>query len=105
MESCPSELAAANAAAGVGSSDPGRGAGYRGSSKSRIRDMFLQSSSGESNMLFNGLRVRMGVVTGEVDKPAEAKDGNALANIMNSMLYKLALGECVTIMLINVCIT
>jgi hypothetical protein len=40
--------------------------------------------------MFNGLRVRMGVVTGVVDGPAEA--GAALANIMNSNLYKLALG-------------
>jgi hypothetical protein len=42
--------------------------------------------------MFNGLRVRMGVVTGVVDGPAEA--GAALANIMNSSLYKLALGGC-----------
>jgi hypothetical protein len=38
----------------------------------------------------NGLRVRMGVVTGVVDGPAEA--GAALANIMSSSLYQLALG-------------
>jgi hypothetical protein len=42
--------------------------------------------------MFNGLRVRMGVVTGVVEGPAEP--GAALANIMNSSLYKLALGGC-----------
>eukprot|EP00775_Hariotina_reticulata_P001621 gene1621-1961_t len=111
LEYSPSELAAATAAVVGGSSThasiaaasqqgqqrsaatAGSLVGYRGGSRSRMRDFFLQSSSGESNTLFNGLRVRMGVVTGEIDRPAEAKEGNALANIMNSMLYKLALGS------------
>jgi hypothetical protein len=49
--------------------------------------------------LFNGLRVRMGVVTGQVQwEPcgppgSSAAAANSLAAMMNSSLYKLALGE------------
>jgi len=52
-----------------------------------------------SRGLFNGLRVRMGVVTGQVhwehssNNGSSSTTGNSLPAIMNSSLYKLALGE------------
>jgi hypothetical protein len=86
----PTPVAAA-AVSGAAPSMPS--ARNSGRSRSRMLNYFrgYQGLSAGAGM-FNGLRVRMGVVTGVVDGPAEASA--ALANIMNSSLYKLALGSC-----------
>lgn len=62
-------------------------------SRSRMLDLFRSQPAlnGAGTGAFNGLRVRMGVATGIVEGPAESS--SALANIMNSSLYKLAVGE------------
>ena len=86
--------------------------GPLGATSSRGRGRRLGGSSGStgggsgsndgsdgcgSSGLFNGLRVRMGVVTGQVHWEARgassAAAANSLAAIINSSIYKLALGE------------
>eukprot|EP00878_Enallax_costatus_P015917 GHUV01016686.1.p1 GENE.GHUV01016686.1~~GHUV01016686.1.p1 ORF type:complete len:509 (+),score=139.69 GHUV01016686.1:281-1807(+) len=58
-------------------------------SRSRMLDLF-RSSTPAGGGLFNGLRVRMGVATGVVVVDAHADSSSALANILNSPLYKMA---------------
>jgi hypothetical protein len=82
-----SPAAAAAAPSGLSARNSGR-------SRSRMLSYFrgAQGLAAAGAGCFKGLRVRMGVVTGVVEGPGEA--GAALANIMNSSLYKLALGRC-----------
>lgn len=54
-------------------------------------DLF-RGSTPAGGGLFNGLRVRMGVVTGVVLVDAQSESSSALANILNSLLYKMAVG-------------
>lgn len=70
--------------------------GVGGSGRSRMRELLMSGAGAPGGGLFNGLRVRMGVVTGVVETGADS--GGALATIMNSSLYKLALGECTSVL-------
>lgn len=63
-----------------------------GPSRSRMLDVFRPGAGASPPCLFVGLRVRMGVATGVVEGQPDAAAGSATTNIMNSPLYKLALG-------------